>query len=291
METLKALIPTLLTVSLGGLVLAVGLNAGRGDLLYVLRRPGELFKGVLAVIVIPPILAGILVYLLPLEPVVKIGIMLMAVSPVPPLVPGKQLGIGGRKEYAYGLYSALALLTIVSVPLVLGIASYVFGRDADVPFDKLFKTVFVGVVLPLGLGVLIRFIAPPLAARIWKPIFIISMVLVLAVFLPIVVRIWPALMALVGNGTVLAMAIVSAICLAVGHFLGGPDLVDRATLAVAASVRHPGIAMSIAGASFTDKRVSAAILLFMLVGMVVAIPYQQWVKRQVAAAAPAPARP
>ena len=58
-----------------------------------------------------------------------------------------------------------------------------------------------------------------------------------------------------------------------------PDPRDRATLAMASAVRHPGIAMSIAGASFHDPRVSAAVLLFMLVGLVAAAPYTVWIKR------------
>jgi BASS family bile acid:Na+ symporter len=106
------------------------------------------------------------------------------------------------------------------------------------------------------------------------------MVLVLLAFLPIIITAWPALASLVGNGTMLAMAIVTIITLGVGHVLGGPRTRDRATLAIASSVRHPGIAMSIAAANFNDPRISAAILLFLLVGMVVSAPYIAWVKRE-----------
>ena len=114
MEALKQILPLLLTLSLAGLVMTVGLKSGHGDLIYVLRRPSLLLKAILAVEVIPPLAAAALVWMLPLEPAVKAGIMLMAISPVPPLVPGKQLKIGGRKEYAYGVYVAMALLTIVA---------------------------------------------------------------------------------------------------------------------------------------------------------------------------------
>ena len=78
------------------------------------------------------------------------------------------------------------------------------------------------------------------------------------------------------------------ICIAPGHLLGGPERIDRATLAVTASVRHPGIAMALASANLTDPRVTAAVLLFMLTGMAASIPYTMWIKRS-ARAAPAPA--
>lgn len=280
MEALRSLIPLLIAVSLAGLVLAVGLNSGRGDLLSVLRRPAQLLKAVLAVMVIPPVAAAILIAVMtPLDPVVKAGIMLMAISPVPPLVPGKELAVGARKEYAYGLYAAMALLTVVSVPAVLALTTTLFGRQDFISVDSIARTVGLGVLLPLGIGIAIREIAPVFAGRIWRLIYQISMVLVLLAFVPVLIQVWPALVNLIGNGTVLAMAAVTLIALAGGHLLGGPDRRDRATLAMASAVRHPGIAISIAGASFHDPRVSAAVLLFLLVGLVAAAPYTAWVKR------------
>jgi bile acid:Na+ symporter, BASS family len=279
MEALQTLIPTLITFSLAGLVLAVGLHAGRGDLLTVIRDPRQLWPAILAVIIIPPIAAGLLVAMLPLEPVVKAGIMLMAISPVPPLVPGKEIGIGGRRSYAYGLYVAMSLLTVISVPVVLAMASALFGRDDSISFMVIAETLVLGVLLPLAVGFLIRHFAPGFAERWWRRIYAISTVLVALAFLPVMIKSWPAITALIGNGTLLAMAVVTLIAIAAGHLLGGPDLRDRATLAIAASVRHPGIAMTIASLSFQDRRVSAAVLLFMLVGMAVSIPYTMWIKR------------
>ena len=116
------------------------------------------------------------------------------------------------------------------------------------------------------------------------------MALVLLAFVPIVVKIWPAMMGMIGNGAVVSMALISIIALLGGHFLGGPDARDRATLAIASSVRHPGLALAIAGASFREPRVSAGILLFMLVGLIVGIPYLRWTKRSMARPVAAPPR-
>lgn len=279
MEALQALIPILITLSLAGLVLAVGLNSSRQDLLYVLTRPKLLFRAVTSVMIIPPVVAGLLIAMLPIEPIVKAGIMLMAISPVPPLVPGKELGVGGRKNYAYGLYVAMALLTIISVPIVMGITSSIFDRNDHVSIANIARTTFLGVLLPLAVGLAIRALAPGFASRAWSIVYKLSMLLVVLAFLPVIIKVWPALQSLIGNGTLLAMAAVTLICLGVGHVLGGPELRDRATLAIASSVRHPGIAMSLASSLFTDTRVTAAVLLFMLVGMLVSVPYTMWVKR------------
>jgi BASS family bile acid:Na+ symporter len=235
--------------------------------------------------VIPPIASGLLVAFLPLDPIVKAAIMLMAVSPVPPLVPGKELAIGGRKEYAYGLYVAMALLTLVSVPIVFAIASRAFGRADNVSFAVIAGAVIGGVLVPLALGMLIRRLAPALAERAWNIVFKISMLLVLPAFLPIVVVAGPALLEMVGDGTLFAMAAATVIALAAGHLLGGPDLCDRATLGIAASVRHPGIAMVVAAAAFDNPRITAGILLYLLVGLMIGAPYQAWIKHALGAGA------
>lgn len=279
---LKELIPILLTLSLAGLVVTVGLNSARGDLVYVLQRPLLLLKAFIAVDVIPPLVAILLVMALPLEPVVKAGIVLMAISPVPPLVPGQQLGIGARKEYAYGVYVAMALLTIIVVPVVFAIASEIFGRGDRVSFATIGATVLEGVLTPLAVGLLVRQLWPDLAAKLAPWIYKLSMLLVLLAFVPIIASVWPAMMNLVGNGTLLAMNILILIALAAGHLLGGPDPTDRATLAIASSVRHPGIAMMLANANFADKRVTAAILLFLLVGLVIGTIYKAWIRRSAA---------
>lgn len=282
-QALQQLVPLLITISLGGLVLAVGLHASVDDLLYVARRPKLLIRAILAVIVIPPIASGLLVALLPLDPIVKAAIMLMAVSPVPPLVPGKELAVGGRKEYAYGLYAAMALLTLVSVPIVFAIASRALDRADHVSFAAVAGTVLGGVVAPLAIGMLIHRLAPALAGRVWSTIYKVSFVLVLLAFLPILIKAGPALLEMIGDGTLLAMAIATIIALAAGHLLGGPNLRDRATLAVASSVRHPGIAVMIAASTFDNPRIAAGILLFLLIGLVIGAPYQAWIKRMLAA--------
>jgi BASS family bile acid:Na+ symporter len=216
--------------------------------------------------------------------------MLMAVAPVPPLVPGKELKLGGSRHYAYGVYFAMAVLTLISVPLVFTAASALFGRNDEVPMTKLVMTVATGVILPLLIGLVIRRVAPGFADRAAPLVYKLSMLLVLIAFVPILIAIWPAIAVLVGNGSLAAMAATTVICIAAGHWLGGPERANRAVLAVAASVRHPGIAISLAGANFIGREVQAAVLMYLLVGLVVGAIYGLWLKRS-APAEDVPAAP
>ena len=132
------------------------------------------------------------------------------------------------------------------------------------------------MLIPLAIGMVIRKLAPNLAERAAPWVYKLSMLLVVLVFLPILAGVWRALWDLVGNGTILAMIVLVTTTLAGGHLLGGPAPLDRATLAIASSVRHPGIAMLIANTAFDDKRVTAAVLLYLLVSMIQGAVYKAW---------------
>jgi len=88
---------------------------------------------------------------------------------------------------------------------------------------------------------------------------------------------WPAMVALVGNFTICAILLFVVVGLGVGQLLGGPAPDDRAVLALSTAMRHPGVAIGIAHASGSDDtNVVAAVLLAVLIGAVVTIPYVRW---------------
>ena len=281
---LQQLIPLVVKLSLAGLVMAVGLEATPRELLSLFRQPLRLARAVLAVNVIVPVTAAILVGLFPLSPVVKMGILVMAVSPVPPLVPGKGLKAGGDRVYALSLYASLVLLSIVIVPATVAILAHIYGSSVSVSPLQIAENVALGVVAPLLAGLALHAVAPAFSEKVAPTLRRLSMLVVLLIVIPVIVSLWPAISTLAGDGALLAMALTSAAGLAAGHLLGGPGLGDRGALAQTAVTRHPGIAILIANAAGGDKRVTAAVIAFMLVGLLVAIPYQVWLGRRMRAA-------
>lgn len=280
MAALATLVPLVLTLSLAALIVAVGMDAELDDLLYLFRRPAKLAKAVLAVNVIVPVAAVLLIFVFPLTPIAKAGILLMAVSPVPPLVPGKGLKVGGGKSYVYGVYLALALLSVVIVPLAVALLAWVFSIRVALPVELVARNVALTVLTPLALGLAVRRFAPAFAGRAAPVVRKLAMGLLVLVLIPLLIRVWPAFQALIGNGVLAAMVLTGAVALAAGHLLGGPELSDRAALAMASATRHPGVAMMIASANQMDRQVAAAVLGVMIVGLIVSVPYQAWIRRK-----------
>lgn len=285
MELLKQLIPILITLSLGLLIVSCAMASSYGQFAYVLRRPALLIRAVIAIDVIPLAAALLVLSFAPGIPyAAKAAILLMAISPVPPLVPGKALKFGGRPDYVYGLQNAMPLLALVTVPLLGLVVDSFYGSAALFPLSVVATNVALGLVLPLLIGIALgRWIAPDFSRRAAPVVAKLGMALVVIAFVPVIIGSWGAMMTLIGDGTLVAMAVVIAVAIAGGHLIGGEQPEDRATLAFASATRHPGIALALAGANHADPTVSAGVLLFLLVGLVAMIPYQLAIKKRLAA--------
>src|SRR6185503_9983638 len=92
---LAALIPLVLKTSLGVVVFALGLSTSNGDLTHLLRRPSLLVRSILSMYVVMPIIAVAVAKAFALRPLVELALIVLSVSPVPPILPGKQSKAGG----------------------------------------------------------------------------------------------------------------------------------------------------------------------------------------------------
>jgi BASS family bile acid:Na+ symporter len=277
---LETLIPLILKTSIFMTVFGLALNATTDDALYLFRRPSELVRSLLSMNVVMPLFASALAVAFNLHQAVEIALITLAVSPVPPILPKKELKAGGHASYAIGLLVAAGVLAIVFVPMAVELLGRVFGRSTHISVATVAQLVLLTVLLPLAAGIAVRRFAPAFADRIARPISLVAAVLLIASALPILFTASQAITSLIGNGTIIAIAAFVIFGLTVGHLLGGPEPEDRTVLALSTASRHPGIALAIASASFPgQKLVLAAVLLYLIVNVIVSLPYLNWRRR------------
>jgi BASS family bile acid:Na+ symporter len=278
---LKQLVVLALQVSVLCIVFGFGLKTTMQDLSYLIHRPGLLVRSLLAVFVVMPIAAVLLSLLFDFDLTVERALIALAVSPVPPLLPQKESKAGGNERYALGLMAILAMLAIVVIPLEILILQSVAGRPLEMASDTVVRVVLISTLLPLAAGMAMRAFMPGLVARIEKPIALLAKVSLPLALLILLVAAAPAMLALIRHGGILIpMLIFLAVGLAVGHVLGGPDRNHCVVLALSTACRHPAIALSIAAANFPGERFGAIILIYVLLGAMVAVPYLAWHRRQ-----------
>lgn len=269
-------------------VLALGLNANWRDATFLFRKPALLLKSLLAMNVLMPLVAAGLAVMFDLPTAVKVALVALAISPVPPILPKKQLKAGGDESYAIGLLVAIAILSIVIVPASVSLFASAFDRDAAISPLVVGKAVVASVLAPLAIGIVVHEWRPALAERAARPIGIVGTLLLFASALPLLYYSWPSIAALIGGGAALLLAVMAACGLAIGHVLGGPDPHNRSVLALSTASRHPAVALAIGVAAGEEsKRALAAVLLYVLVAVIVSIPYVAWRKRLARRAMPA----
>jgi bile acid:Na+ symporter, BASS family len=285
---LATLVGAAIQASVFLIVFSLGLGSTQEDALYLLRRPRQLVRSLLSMNVVMPLVAAGLAAVFDFPGALNISLVALAVSPVPPILPKRQLRAGGRASYAVGLLMVAALLAIVFIPLALKLIALGFGKEAHVPEAAVARLVAITVLVPIAAGIVVRRLAPAFAARAARPISLGAMALLGVVVVLLLIRAWRPAVSLIGDGHVLALAAFVAIGLIVGHLLGGPDPEDRVVLALATASRHPGVALAIAAANFPqEKRVMGAILLYLLISLIVEVAYLAWRRRQLASVASA----
>jgi bile acid:Na+ symporter, BASS family len=265
-------------------VFGFGLQATRDDLLYLVRRPGMLVRSLVAMFLIMPLFVLVVTRTFVFHPAVEIALGALAISPVPPLLPRRQVKAGGEGSYGLGLMATAALLSIAFVPLTLNLLGRFQGLSLAISPVAVARVVMISVLLPLAAGAGLRALAPSLAERIARPVGLIATGLLALGAIAILVSALPVALSLIGNGTILVIVGFVAFGLAVGHYLGGPTDEERVVLALSTACRHPALALAIAGATFPgEKRVVGAIVLYLLLNLIVALPYESRVRGRVAA--------
>jgi bile acid:Na+ symporter, BASS family len=279
--TLQTLILAVFKISLFLSVFAVGLKASVSDATYLFRRPRQLTLALLAINVLMPVFAVALVLIFSLEPAVEIALVMLAISPLPPLLTNKLTKVGVKESYALGLLIAVGLLAILFVPVAMEILEKFANVPLSMSVASIAALVSMTVLIPIGIGIAVHALFRERTERLVKPISQIAAISLLACLAAILVSAAPAIWALVGNGTVIALALFIVVGLAVGHLLGGPVPENRSALAVSTASRHPGIAAAIAVANYPkQKLVLAAILLYLLVDAIISPLYRYWFKRR-----------
>jgi bile acid:Na+ symporter, BASS family len=283
--TFADLIPSAIKLSIVLLVFALGLRADWRDAVSLFRQPRLLVRSILAMAILMVAFVVAIASAFDLRPPVRIAILALAISPVPPLLPNRQQIAGGSHSYAIGLMVTAALFAMVLMPFFVQALGVYFDAETHTQFREVAAIVAVSIIAPLAAGMFVRYVAPEFAERIVRPVSIFAAVLLIVAALIVLFNLSEPIWRMIGHGVLVVLALFTLVGIAIGHFLGGPNPDDRTVLALATGIRHPGLALAIASVNFPDQKaaVAAVVVCHVLVGLILSIPYLIWRKRSHAA--------
>jgi BASS family bile acid:Na+ symporter len=252
--------------------------ATKNEIIYLWRRPVLLLKSIIAMYVVMPTVTLLMLWMLNLPPRTEVALVVLAICAGTPLLPKKLIKLGGDPDYIVSLIVITSLLAIITVPASLHLLVEIIHFDTTkISPSQVARVILKPFLLPLGLGMLFRLASPALAERIGNPMLKIgSAAMALAALTAMVTRF--RLIFEVDPLSLLAFASFTLTAIVAGHLLGGPEPVNRSSLAVSCASRHIGLALLIA-AHARGPHTLPLVVAYLLASTVVSIPYIRWIKK------------
>jgi BASS family bile acid:Na+ symporter len=280
-----AILFAFVTLTIFTLMLTIGVNNSLEQLTGLLNDRFALIRGLIAVLVIVPAVAFVLLAVFGLPIPVATGIALLAAAPGAPLTTQRSRMAGADTTYVSGIQLIVALTAIIVTPILLAIFYGVFTLAGDrvSPVAVAWQIAQV-TFLPVVIGLAARRFVPGFVARVVKPLNMLANVLFLIMVVALVALLVFAPdfrgQLLIGWSAVIVIVIMAIAAIAAGHLLAGQGKERRAGLAVASLARNVGLAVYIAGLSGIQPEIVPTLLAYILLGTAIQVAYAMWLKRQ-----------
>ena len=269
--TALSIIKVILFVALFVTKFGLGLSVAPGDLRFFRERRGLMVRSILAVIFLVPIAYVLLILLFRPDPAMAVAIALLAASPAAPFAFSKVGKSGGSLAYAATLQFVVAMLSIVTTPLVLRLIGMTLGFETTIHPFKVAWQVFIAQFLPIGLGVLVRAKFSGLA-RLARPFVKVATFIFLAFLLFIIVMQYRGFVQTSLMSYILIVC-TTAVALALGHLLAPREPGMQTALALETAMRNPGLALLIAAMNFPQAKPLPILLPCVVVSTLLATLY------------------
>lgn len=243
---------------------------------FVRERPLVMLRALAAALIVVPAAALGLILLLSPAPGVAIGLAILVACPPAPLMIKSATKVGrGDPAFIASLHLCLAALAIVTVPAVLNVLAMPLEFRAEVAPLALLRIVANTILLPIGLGLVVRAFFPAWADAFGSLLGKVGALGLLVVVIAIVAALYPALLSMDARSYGV-IAAVSITALLIGHLLGPRESAEKTILAVECAVRHPGLAVTIATTNFTAQRALPVLVPCILTFIAIATVYLIW---------------
>lgn len=176
-----------LPLALGIIMFGLGLGLTPDDFGRVARHPRAVAVALCCQLVVLPAVCFGLVLAFDLDPLLGIGMMLLASSPGGTTANLFSHLFRGDVALNITLTAINSVISVVTLPLITGltIAYYDRGDDVSMPFVEIVE-VFALILVPVGLGMLVRRRSPGFAARMDRPVRVGSAVILAVLIVGIV---------------------------------------------------------------------------------------------------------
>ncbi len=181
----------LMPVAIAYIMFGIGINLNFTDFNTTFKKPKALFAGLVAQIMVLPVVAFVLNYFFDIDPIYKIGLVLIAACPGGTTSNIVTLFLKGRLALSVTLTAFNSFLILFTIPFVMKLAIYMYkGTELEInlPVWSTISNMLLTVLLPTVAGMMFRQYFPATALKSEKFINISMTVFLLLVFVGVFIQ-------------------------------------------------------------------------------------------------------
>lgn len=250
--------------------------------------------GLVGQVLVVPLIAPALAFILNLSPVLAVGLMLLAAAPGGVTTNLFTHLAKGTVPLSIVLTVIASIMMMATMPLWVWITVQLFGDTTGdvgvvtVPPGEAIGLVIGVVGIPVVIGMVIRAKAPDLAARLERFVAVIGVVVLVGVFTFLIIDLGDELGPLLKDVGV-AVLIFNALVMATGWIVGAllrRPVEDKIALAVEYGLRNSTMSMVIALSVIGSTEIAAPAMLFSVTMYIFGVGLVIWRRRALKSTAP-----
>ena len=178
----------LMPIAIAYIMFGIGINLRFVDFKLTFRRPKAVITGLLAQMILLPIIAFAINFFFDIDPIYKVGFIVIAACPGGTTSNLVTLFLRGRLALSVALTAFNSFLILFSIPLVTKLALSVYEgleKDIQLPVMETIGNMLLTILLPVFVGMLCNHYLPGAVQRTKKFVNVSMVLFLLFVFIGI----------------------------------------------------------------------------------------------------------
>ena len=248
---------TIAPIALALIMLGLGLGLTVNDFLRVVKIPRDFLVGFLCQVILLPIIAFILIKIIPMPLEIALGVMIIAAAPGGVTSNVLTKFANGDVALSVSLTAIVSILSILTVPLIIFTSADLLGVseiNREISMTSIALKMFFVVTVPVIFGMIIRSLMTDFIRRKTLIVQRISVILFMIVFISIWVEEWDRIISFIARAGLVSF-ILNIVMIFIGYYVAKyftSGVAQRKCISLECGLQNGTLAVFVATQLFDD---------------------------------------
>ena len=253
MEIAKLIAP----ISLAIIMFGLGLGLTISDFLKILKTPKDFFLGFICQVILLPVIAFLLIMIIPMRIEIAIGVMVIAAAPGGVTSNVLTKFANGDVALSIALTAIVSLLSVITIPFIIFTTADFLGLsniNKDISINSMIFKMFFVVTAPVLLGMIFRSLMTDFIVSKTLLIQRISIILFIGVFIAIWIEEWDRILSFLARAGLVSL-ILNLLMMFLGYYIAkffASGITQRKCISLECGLQNGTLAVFVATQLFDD---------------------------------------